>query len=102
MVPKDYYIILGVPRSETSSGIHQAFRKLAKKYHPDLSGAEATETFQEIAHAYEVLSDPEQRKTYDQSLRRDENFLRPEPLAQPRPQEHYRPEPLIPRPIENL
>jgi hypothetical protein len=49
MVKRDYYIILGVSRSESSAGIHEAFRKLAKKHHPDRGGPAATETFQEIA-----------------------------------------------------
>ena len=91
MVKRDYYIILGVPRSESRAGIREAFRKLAKKYHPDLGGPEATETFQEIAQAYEILSDPEQRRTYDQTLRRGESFLQyAEPLEQARRQGRYR------------
>jgi len=57
------YIILGVFRTESSAGI-------AKKHHPDLGGPESTDTFQEIAQAYEILSDPEQRRTYDQTLSR--------------------------------
>ena len=85
-------------RSESSAGIHEAFRKLAKKYHPDLGGPEATETFQEIAQAYEVLSDPEQRKTYDQTLRQGES-LRSEPLKR---HGSYQPEPLVPEPMSIL
>jgi len=80
MVKKDYYIILGVPRSESSAGIHDAFRRLAKLHHPDLGGPEQTETFQEITQAYKTLADPEQRRSYDQSLRRQEGLARPEPL----------------------
>jgi DnaJ-class molecular chaperone len=102
MVKRDYYIVLGVARSESSVGIHEAFRKLAKKYHPDLGGPEATETFQEIAQAYEVLSDPEQRMTYDQTLRQGETFFRSEPLEQERRQGSYRPEPLVPKPMSIL
>jgi DnaJ-class molecular chaperone len=101
MVKRDYYIILGVSRSESSAGIHEAFRKLAKKYHPDLGGPEATETFQEIAQAYEILSDPEQRRTYDQTLRQRESFSRAEPLEARRPGS-YRPEPLVPKPMSIL
>jgi molecular chaperone DnaJ len=100
MVKKDYYIILGVSRSESSAGIHEAFRKLAKKYHPDLGGAETTETFREIAQAYETLSDPEQRRTYDQTLRR-QGVLRSEPLGATR-QPRYQPEPLVPQPMSIL
>lgn len=98
MAKKDYYVILGVPRSESQVGIHEAYRKLAKKYHPDLGGPETAETFREIAHAHEILSDPEQRRTYDQTLRREEESLRSErfgPVTRP---QRYRPEPLVPRP----
>jgi molecular chaperone DnaJ len=102
MVKRDYYIILGVSCSESFAGIHEAFRKLAKKYHPDLGGPEATETFQEIAQAYEILSDPEQRRTYDQTLRRGDSLLRSEPLEQTRRQGSYQPEPLVPKPISIL
>jgi hypothetical protein len=98
MAKKDYYVILGVPRSESSVGIHEAFRKLAKKYHPDLGGPETAETFREIAHAYEILSDPEQRRTYDQTLRREEGSFRPEPRGQMGRPQRYKPEPLVPRP----
>ena len=99
MVPKDYYIILGVSRSESHAGIHEAFRKLAKKYHPDLGGSEAADKFREIAQAYETLSNPEQRRTYDQTLRWGENLLQSEPLRQARREGGYRPEPLIPQPM---
>lgn len=64
---KDYYKILGVPRDATADDIKKAFRKLARKYHPDISkeaGAEAR--MQEINEANAVLSDPEKRAAYDQ------------------------------------
>jgi DnaJ-class molecular chaperone len=104
MVKKDYYVILGVSRSESPTGIHEAFRKLAKIYHPDMGGPEpaATETFQEIAQAYETLSDPEQRQAYDQWLRREENVFRPEPLERTRRPGWYWPEPLVPQPMSIL
>jgi molecular chaperone DnaJ len=63
---KDYYDLLGVPRSASNEDIKKAFRRLAMKYHPDRNkedGAEAR--FKEIGEAYEVLSDPEKRNTYD-------------------------------------
>jgi DnaJ-class molecular chaperone len=55
MERKDYYLILGVSRGENLEGIHDAFRELAKKYHPDRAGPEATGKFQEIQEAYDVL-----------------------------------------------
>jgi len=61
---KDYYKILGVERDADEKAIKRAFRKLAAKYHPDKGGDEAK--FKEINEAYEVLSDPEKRKLYDQ------------------------------------
>jgi DnaJ-class molecular chaperone len=69
---KDYYIILGVSRTESSSGIRDAFRRLAKKYHPDHAGQECTRFFQEITEAYDILSDPEARKSYTENLHREE------------------------------
>lgn len=64
---KDYYEILGVPRNATQKEIHAAYRKLARKYHPDVNKSpEAEEKFKEIGEAYEVLKDPEKRKKYDQ------------------------------------
>ncbi|CAB5082997.1 DnaJ-class molecular chaperone CbpA [Olavius algarvensis associated proteobacterium Delta 3] len=65
---KDYYSILGVDRKASQDDIKKAFRKLARKYHPDVNqGDKASEKkFQEINEANEVLSDPEKRKKYDQ------------------------------------
>ena len=88
MVKRDYYIVLGVSRSESPAGIHDAFRRLAKIYHPDSAGPESTETFQEIARAYATLSNAEQRRAYDQTLGRQETFPRPEPLV-PEPMSIY-------------
>lgn len=64
---KDYYATLGVARDATADDIKKAFRKLARKFHPDVAKDKATaeEKFKEINEAYEVLSDPEKRTKYD-------------------------------------
>lgn len=68
MALKDYYIILGISPTAGSEGIRCAFRQLAKKFHPDKAGSERTSYFQDITEAYEVLSNPEKRKIYNQKL----------------------------------
>src|SRR6478735_5085587 len=64
----DYYQVLGVNKNATEEEIKKAYRKLARKYHPDLNpnDKEANKKFQQINEANEVLSDPEKRKKYDQ------------------------------------
>lgn len=78
---KDYYAIMGLERSASAEEIKKAYRKLARKYHPDVSresGAE--EKFKEVSEAYETLRDPEKRAAYDQ-------------LGRYRPGEDFRPPP---------
>lgn len=67
MSERDYYQILGVPRTATAEEIKRAYRKLAVKYHPDKNPGDKTaeERFKQINEAYAVLSDPEKRKQYD-------------------------------------
>ena len=65
---KDYYKIIGVSKSASADEIKKAYRKLAKKYHPDKNKGDkaAEDKFKEVTEAYEVLKDPEKRKKYDQ------------------------------------
>jgi curved DNA-binding protein len=63
---QDYYETLGVPRNASQEQIQTAYRKLARKYHPDINkSSDAEEKFKRIGEAYEVLRDPEKRKRYD-------------------------------------
>ena len=78
---KDYYEILGVPREASQDDIKKAYRKLARKYHPDVSKEkDAEERFKEINEAYQTLSEREKRAAYDQ-------------LGRHRPGEEFRPPP---------
>src|SRR6202521_4676872 len=65
---KDYYEILGVKKSASAEDIRKAFRKLARKYHPDVNPGDksAEEKFKTLSEANDVLSDPKKRKIYDQ------------------------------------
>ena len=65
---RDYYEVLGIDRNADESAIKKAYRKLAKKYHPDSNAGNpaAEQKFKEVTEAYTVLSDPEKRKMYDQ------------------------------------
>ena len=65
---KDYYGILGVKKTASAEDVRKAFRKLARKYHPDVNPGDkkAEEKFKEISEANDVLSDPKKRKLYDE------------------------------------
>src|SRR6202000_426863 len=65
---KDYYGLLGVKKTATADDIRKAFRKLARKYHPDVNpnDKKAEERFKEISEANDILSDEKKRKVYDQ------------------------------------
>ena len=109
MSSSDYYKVLGVDRAESPQGIHAAYRRLAKRCHPDVVGGDGKESFQGIQQAYEVLSDPGKRKDYDASIgqerREGTSGVAPEPLVTPRYRSRWTyPEPLIrdAGPVEDL
>jgi molecular chaperone DnaJ len=101
MARKDYYLILGVSRGENLRSIQEAFRELAKRYHPDRAGPQGTRRFQDVQEAYEVLSNPEKRKMYNHELEQEEikTHSWSEPIFSRPPS---RPEPLVPQPMSVL
>jgi len=66
-------MILGVSRTESSRGIRAAYRDLVKRLHPDVAGEQSTRALQEVIEAYDVLSDPQRRREYNNELRRSED-----------------------------
>lgn len=92
---KDYYFILGVARDDPPERIRDAYRELAKRFHPDVAGAQHAATFREIAEAYDTLSDAERRRGYDRALGRPPADASEPPPGRSRP--HDPPvEPLAP------
>src|SRR5208283_388457 len=66
MTDRDFYDVLGIPRTASDHDIKEAYRRLAFEYHPDRNpSAEAEERFKDISEAYSVLSDPQERTLYD-------------------------------------
>jgi DnaJ-class molecular chaperone len=65
---RDYYDVLGVSPDAGAAEIKRAYRQLARRYHPDISGEDRAGTFLEVSRAYEVLRDPERRRSYDARL----------------------------------
>src|SRR5215467_3774283 len=81
---KDYYRILGVDRKADDKTIKSAYRRLARKHHPDVAkGKDAADRFKEINEAYEVLSDPEKRRRYDTLGPDWQRHAQPGPAGQP-------------------
>jgi len=81
---KDYYKILGVDRGADDKTIKSAYRRLARKHHPDVSkGKDSEQRFREVAEAYEVLSDPDKRRRYDTLGPDWERYAQPGPAGQP-------------------
>merc|ERR1711953_1275415 len=76
---KDYYEVLGLPRTAGAEQIKKAYRKLALKFHPDKNKAEdAEERFKQIGEAYEVLSDEDKKAAYEASLLSERSSWKPE------------------------
>ena len=64
-----YYDVLGIPQDADEETIRSAFRNLARRYHPDAGEGSSSERFRQLVEAYEILSDPAERRLYDLSLR---------------------------------
>lgn len=80
----NYYAVLGVAEDATPEAIHNAFRTLARQFHPDAGEGSSAGKFREIAEAYETLSDPARRNAYDAALARQRRPATPQQHAPPR------------------
>jgi molecular chaperone DnaJ len=94
-MPKNYYLILGIPSEATLDDIKDAYRRLAKEYHPDHYG-ENHSPFLAIQEAYSVLSDPIKRQTHDLTVLSQKNKLKPHYRESIRHNRRNHVEPLIP------
>lgn len=100
-MPKNYYIILGIPSNSTQQDIKEAYRRLAKEYHPDYYGENQT-PFRMINEAYAVLSDPGRRRSYDTLLyERNAPRQHRDERAHVHPSSHHV-EPLVPQQKNNI
>ena len=86
MAAKNYYVILGVSPDTSAEKLRSAYRHLAKKHHPDRAGVENADHFRDIAEAYETLSDPDKRRSYNRKLAEEKSLrrkkARPGPFAE--------------------
>jgi hypothetical protein len=98
----DFYRVLGVPPSADPETIRRAYLDLVRRLHPDLVGHSGTAHFQEITEAYETLSDPVRRSSYDSKHGFARKTVVPRPPAEPMFTEERRPEPLVGEPISIL
>jgi curved DNA-binding protein CbpA len=87
----NYYVILGVASDASYGAIRQAFRALARQYHPDAGAGSSVERFRQVVDAYETLSDPVRRRAHDYSLAGS----RIQPMSPQRVGVWFAPEPLI-------
>jgi curved DNA-binding protein CbpA len=87
----NYYVILGIPNTADAAAIRSAFRGLVRQYHPDAGQGSSPQRFREVVEAYETLSDPERRRTYDARLRTTVRPRTVEPLTPIRPEPRFSP-----------
>jgi DnaJ-class molecular chaperone len=98
MPPRNWYVILGVSPEDDPDTIRAAYRRLAKRHHPDRVGPEGASRFREISEAYNVLSDPVTRRAYNEELRAEPRyeFRGSEPLFR---RDEVEAEPLVAEPV---